>query len=237
MSHASNVIGLIAPVEDIFRISKGYGSHTVLDMAQTAGLVDCNIGQELFDFAVFAGHKTLLGPTGISGFVMKPDIKLPSVLFGGTGFESANQDMPSTLPERFEFGTMNTSGIGGLNAALRWIAGKGTANLYTKELEKRTQLLNLLSKYNFIKIIGNIEGRQYVGIISCVIDGISSDIAGQIFAERNIAVRTGLHCAPLAHQFLGTYPAGTIRFSVNHFTSDEDFNELEQVLDGIAEEL
>ena len=237
VSHASNVIGLIAPVEDIFRISKGYGSHTVLDMAQTAGLVDCNIGQELFDFAVFAGHKTLLGPTGISGFVMKPDIKLPSVLFGGTGFESANQDMPSTLPERFEFGTMNTSGIGGLNAALRWIAGKGTANLYTKELEKRTQLLNLLSKYNFIKIIGNIEGRQYVGIISCVIDGISSDIAGQIFAERNIAVRTGLHCAPLAHQFLGTYPAGTIRFSVNHFTSDEDFNELEQVLDGIAEEL
>lgn len=237
VSHASNVIGLIAPVEDIFHIAKGYGAHTVLDMAQTAGLVDCNIGQELFDFAVFAGHKTLLGPTGISGFVMKPDIKLPSVLFGGTGFESANQDMPSSLPERFEFGTMNTSGIGGLNAALRWIAEKGTANLYMKELEKRTQLLDLLSKYDFVKIIGNVVGRQYVGIISCVIDGISSDIAGQIFAERSIAVRTGLHCAPLAHQFLGTYPAGTIRFSVNHFTSDEDFDELEQVLDGIAEEL
>lgn len=237
VSHASNVIGLIAPVEDIFRIAKGYGAHTVLDMAQTAGLVDCNIGQELFDFAVFAGHKTLLGPTGISGFVMKPDIKFPSVLFGGTGFESANQDMPNTLPERFEFGTMNTSGIGGLNAALRWITEKGTSNLYTKELEKRAQLLDLLSKYDFIQIIGNVEGRQYVGIISCVIDGISSDIAGQIFAERNIAVRTGLHCAPLAHQFLGTYPAGTIRFSVNHFTSDEDFDELEQVLDGIAEEL
>lgn len=237
VSHASNVIGLIAPVEDIFRIAKGYGAHTVLDMAQTAGLVDCNIGQELFDFAVFAGHKTLLGPTGISGFVMKPDIKLPSVLFGGTGFESANQDMPSSLPERFEFGTMNVSGIGGLNAALKWMAEKGTANLYAKELKKRTQLLDLLSKYDFIKIIGNVEGRQYVGIISCVIDGISSDIAGQIFTERNIAVRTGLHCAPLAHQFLGTYPAGTIRFSVNHFTSNEDFDELEQVLDGIAEEL
>lgn len=237
VSHASNVIGLIAPVEDIFRIAKGYGAHTVLDMAQTAGLVDCNIGQELFDFAVFAGHKTLLGPTGISGFVMKPDIKFPSVLFGGTGFESANQDMPNTLPERFEFGTMNTSGIGGLNAALRWITEKGTSDLYKKELEKRAQLLDLLSKYDFIQIIGNVEGRQYVGIISCVIDGISSDIAGQIFTERNIAVRTGLHCAPLAHQFLGTYPAGTIRFSVNHFTSNEDFDELEQVLDGIAEEL
>lgn len=237
VSHASNVIGLIAPVEDIFRIAKGYGAHTVLDMAQTAGLVDCNIGQELFDFAVFAGHKTLLGPTGISGFVMKPDIKLPVVLFGGTGFESANQNMPSSLPERFEFGTMNTSGIGGLNAALKWIVGKGTANLYAEELEKRGQLLDLLGKYNFIKTIGNIEERRYVGIISCVIDGISSDIAGQIFAERNIAVRTGLHCAPLAHQFFGTYPAGTIRFSVNHFTSDKDFDELEQVLDGIAEEL
>jgi len=237
ISHASNVIGLVAPVEEIFCIAKGYGAVTVVDMAQTAGLVDCNIGQESFDFAVFAGHKTLLGPTGISGFVMKPDVNLPPVLFGGTGFESANQDMPTSLPERFEFGTMNISGVAGLNASLKWIMGQGIETLYKCEIERRVRLLEILKSYDFIKVIGNAEGKKYVGIISCVIDGISSDIAGQLFAERNIAVRTGLHCAPLSHQFLGTYPAGTIRFSVNHFTSDRDFDDLGLALNEIADEL
>lgn len=237
VSHASNVIGLIAPVEEIFALAKQYGARTVLDMAQTAGLVDCNVGLDSFDFAVFAGHKTLFGPTGISGFVMKPDIDLPPILFGGSGFESANQDMPSSLPERFEIGTINTSGIAGLNAALNWIDEQGIQNLYHDEMEKRKHLLELLSCYDFIRIVGNVDGRRYVGIVSCIIDGISSDIAGQLFNERNISVRTGLHCAPLAHQFLGTYPAGTIRFSVNTITPDEDFEVLDAALADIEEHL
>ena len=125
LSHASNVIGLIAPVDEIFREAKAYGAITVLDMAQSAGLVDCDLSKDYFDFAVFAGHKTLLGPTGISGFVMKPDFNLEPVFFGGTGFESANQDMPRSLPERFEFGTLNTVGIVGLNASIKWILEQG----------------------------------------------------------------------------------------------------------------
>ena len=99
VSHASNVCGLIAPVEEIFTLAKKHSAITVVDMAQTAGLVDCNIGSSVFDFAIFAGHKTLYGPTGISGFVMSPNLKLPAVLFGGTGYESANQDMPESIPE------------------------------------------------------------------------------------------------------------------------------------------
>lgn len=109
ISHASNVFGLIAPIEDIFKLSKQFNAYTVADMAQTAGLVDCNVGSSVFDFAIFAGHKTLYGPTGISGFIMKPEIDLPSVIYGGTGYESANQNMPRSLPERFEMGTMNIS--------------------------------------------------------------------------------------------------------------------------------
>ncbi len=237
VSHASNVIGLVAPTEEIFELAKQYGARTVLDMAQTAGLVDCEVGRDTFDFAVFAGHKTLLGPTGISGFVMKPDIGLPPVLFGGTGFESANQDMPTSLPERFEIGTMNISGIAGLNAALKWILRQGVSKLYQEESAKRKHLLELLSRYDFIQVVGNIEGRRYVGIVSCVIDGIGSDIAGQLFSERNISVRTGLHCAPLAHQFLGTYPAGTIRFSVNALTPDKDFDVLNAALADIGDNL
>ena len=237
VSHASNVIGLIAPVEEIFTLAKKYGAVTLIDMAQTAGLVDCDIGKDIFDFAVFAGHKTLLGPTGISGFVMNPSIKLVPVFFGGTGFDSANQDMPDSLPERFEFGTLNSVGLAGLNASAKWILQQGITNLEAVEKANRVRLLTLLRSYDFISIIGDANYKDYVGIVSCVIDGISSDTAGQIFSDRNISVRTGLHCAPLAHKFLKTYPSGTIRFSVNCFTSKDDFAALEEALDEIKDNL
>lgn len=237
VSHASNVIGLIAPVDEIFRIAKEYGAITVLDMSQSAGLVDCDLSKDYFDFAVFAGHKTLLGPTGISGFVMKPDFELEPVFFGGTGFESANQQMPHSLPERFEFGTLNTVGIAGLNASVKWILQQGIDTIARKEELNREHLIELLSSYEFVALVGNVDGRKYVGIASCLLQGISSDTAGQLFSERNISVRTGLHCAPLAHQFLKTFPSGTIRFSVNCFTSSEDFMELKSALDDIADNM
>lgn len=237
VSHASNVFGLIAPIEDIFKLSKQFNSYTVADMAQTAGLVDCDVGSSFFDFAIFAGHKTLYGPTGISGFVMKPEINLPSVIYGGTGYESANQNMPISLPERFEMGTMNISGIAGLNAALKWINEVSISSLREKETRNRQRLLGILEDYWFIKVIGNYPQNNYVGIVSCVIDGISSDSAGQIFDKAGIAVRTGLQCAPSAHEFMQTYPAGTIRFSVSYFTTEQDFQELVQALDHIEANL
>lgn len=237
VSHASNVIGLVAPIEELFALAKKYNAYTVADMAQTAGLVECNVGSEVLDFAVFAGHKTLLGPTGISGFVMKPSIDLPPVLFGGTGFESANQDMPQSLPERFEAGTTNVLGVAGLYAALKWIDKTSIELLWKKEQENRSRLIELLSRYDYISVIGNEPGLKYVGIVSCVINGISSDSAGAILAERGISVRSGLQCAPAAHRFLGTFPAGTVRFSVNYYTNDDDFDALEEVLDDIENEL
>ena len=237
MSHASNVIGVIAPVSEVFALAKKYNATTLVDMAQTAGLVDLNVGQDNIDFAVFAGHKTMYGPTGISGFVMKPTYKLSPVLFGGTGFDSANQDMPSSLPERFEIGTMNSQGVAGLYAALQWIKEQGVNALLQKEQQNRQRLIELLQSYSFLNVIGNSDRANYVGIVSCTIDEISSDIAGQLFAERDIAVRTGLHCAPSAHKFLGTFPAGTIRFSTSHFTSDNDFEMLRSSLDDISDNL
>lgn len=237
VSHASNVIGLVAPVEDIFALAKKYNAVTLVDMAQTAGLVDCNVGLETIDFATFAGHKSLLGPTGISGFVMKPNLKLPPVIFGGTGVESANQDMPEDLPSRFEMGTMNTSGLAGLNAALKWIESQGIDSLFKDESSKRQRLIDLFSEYDFISTVGNNPSQKYVGIVSCLIDGISSESAGELFNRLGISVRTGLQCAPSAHHFLKTFPAGTIRFSVNSFTSEKDFLELKKALDYIEENL
>lgn len=237
LSHASNVIGLIAPVKELCVLAKNYGAVTAVDMAQTAGLVDIDLGIEVFDFAIFAGHKTLYGPTGLSGFLMKPDFPLPPVLFGGTGYDSANQDMPSTLPERYEMGTINISGMAGLNATLQWIEETTMEVIRQKEQANRERLLSILDEYSFLTIVGNQPDQNYVGIVSCLMDDISSDSAGGIFEERDIAVRTGLQCAPLAHQFLGTYPAGTIRFSVNYFTNEEDFLALKKALDDIEANL
>lgn len=172
VSHASNVFGLIAPVTEICSLAKNFDATTVIDMAQTAGLVDCNLGLNVFDFAVFAGHKTLYGPTGISGFIMDPAIDLPPVIFGGTGFESANQNMPESLPERYEMGTMNISGIAGLNAALKWGLDQGIEAIWEKEQEHRKKLIELLQEYWFIKIVGNYPGCNYVGVL---IQSLSND--------------------------------------------------------------
>lgn len=237
VSHGSNVCGLVSPVEEIFALAKRYGAVTLADMAQTAGLVDCNVGLESFDFAVFAGHKTMYGPTGISGFVMNSDIKMPTVIFGGTGYDSANQDMPESLPERYEMGTLNIAGIAGLNAALRWIEERSVEWLWEREQENRERLLEILQGFDFVKIVGNYEGCRYVGIVSCLIEGISSDSAGGIFSQGGVAVRAGLQCAPLAHRFLGTYPVGTVRFSVSNFTCEDDFGILKNVLENIRDNL
>ncbi len=233
ISHASNVIGLITPAEEICTLAKEAGAITLVDMAQTAGLVDLNVGLEAIDFAVFAGHKTLLGPTGISGFVMNPAVNLPPILFGGTGYDSANQDMPESLPEKYEMGTLNIAGVAGLNAALKWIKSKSVDWAREQEEINREKLLSVLTEYDFLSVVGFNPDCKYVGIVSCLMDGISSDSAGKIFSDRGISVRTGLQCAPKAHQFIGTYPAGTIRFSVNLMTTDADFEALRYALDDI----
>ncbi|SDG27529.1 cysteine desulfurase family protein [Selenomonas sp. WCT3] len=237
MSHASNVIGVITPVAEVFALAKKYAAITVVDMAQTAGLVDLDIAKAKCDFAVFAGHKTLYGPTGVSGFLMNPAVELPTVLFGGTGVDSANQDMPEDIPARYEMGTPNMMAIAGLHAALMELKEKKITEYHRKEQENRKRLLNVLSKYDFVRLVGINKSLDYVGVVSFTIDGISSDSAAQIFAKLGVDLRTGLHCAPLAHKFLGTYPAGSIRTSVGIYTNDEDLLRLTESLNYIESNL
>ena len=120
---------------------------------------------------------------------------------------------------------------------MKWIKETSIALLFKKEQENRRRLVNLLESYDFINIIGNVSGREYAGIISCIIEGISSESVGSFFNQCQISVRTGLHCAPLAHKFLGTMPSGTVRFSINYFTSDQDFEQLKEALDYIEENI
>lgn len=232
VSHASNVTGGIAPIEEIFTSAKKYNAVTVADMCQTAGLIDINISSSIYDYVVFAGHKTLYGPLGISGFICSDPYVLSPLIYGGTGVESANQDMPKNSLERFEAGSRSSSAIAGLNAALKWILDIGINEIYQKEEANKKRLIGILSEYDNIKIF---RPAKQIGLISCLFDQYSSDEIGQVLSEKNIAFRSGLHCAPYAHKFIGTYPAGTVRFSVGYFNDDYDFQMLKQALDHIRE--
>lgn len=234
-SHSSNVFGIVAPVEKIVEESKKYGAFNFIDMCQTAGLIDLNVGNENIDAIVFAGHKTLYGPLGVSGVVMKKDIDLKPLIYGGTGVESANQNMPDIFPIKYEGGSHNILAISGLNASLKWLKNIGIENIYKREKEIFNKLISLLKNYENIEIVGYREAEEQVGVVSCVFKGYAPDEIGQVLSDMDIAVRTGLHCSPYAHEFFGTFPAGTVRLSVSYFTTDDELDKLKVALDYIRE--
>lgn len=233
MNHASNSFGFIFPIEDVSKLAHEVSAKTVIDMSQTAGLIDTTIVNN-FDYVIFAGHKTLYAPTGIAGFVLKKTDKITPFIYGGTGIDSANIDMPVNLPERLEAGSPNIMAIAGINASLKWINNIGINAIFDKEKENFDKLLQILSKYNNIKTFVHPNFKQ-VGIIASIFDTYPCENIGIVMSEHDIAVRTGLHCAPDSHKFMGTYPSGTVRFSISYFTSDDDFEKLNEVLNCIKE--
>jgi len=236
VSHASNVCGILAPVTKLCALAKAHGSITIIDMCQTMGLVDTNLNNENIDYAVFAAHKTLYGSMGLGGFICDKLAKLEPLLYGGTGFDSGNLDLPDTIPKRYEVGTPNLPAIAGLNAALKWMNDIGIDTIHKKEQANRRRLLEVLAKFDNIKTIFLTQGdNQAIGVVSCVFDGYSSDNIGQVLSDHDIAVRTGLHCAPNAHRYMGTFPAGTVRFSVGYFNTYSDFEQLDKALSYIHE--
>ena len=235
ISHASNVCGVIAPIADICALAKPYGAINVIDMCQTMGLIDTNLNNENIDFAVFAAHKTLYGSLGLGGFICNANAHPRPLLYGGTGTDSANPLLPEELPERYEVGSQNIQAIAGLNAAIKWIQSIGVNVIHEAEQANHQRLITLLGRYNNVAIVSPTELNKSVGVVSVVFDGYSSDNIGQIFSKHDIAVRTGLHCAPNAHRFLATFPAGTVRFSVGYFNTNEDFKRLDEALEYIYE--
>ena len=231
-SQVSNVLGIVTPVVEIGKLAKLNNSIMVVDAAQACGILDCDL--HFVDFYVFAGHKTLLGPTGIGGFICNKNTKLKPFIFGGTGIDSANRDMPDTLPERFEAGTLNLLSVVGLNYSVKWLI-RNHDFVAKKENENYERLSSLLNTFSFLEIETPIDKSK--SIISCKANGFTADEFGRILAERGIAVRTGLHCAPKAHEHIGSFPEGLVRFSISCLTKDSDFNKLNEVLSLLNEEL
>lgn len=235
MTHASNVCGAVVPVETVARMAKAYGATTVIDMSQTAGLLPLQLSSDLFDFAVFAGHKTLYGPFGIGGFICKRGAKLRPVFFGGNGINSVEQRLPENIVQMEEIGSQNTYAIAGLKASTDWLLEQELEAIRKIEMENRDRLLECLRAAGFCSLIGEGMECERIGVVSALFDGYSPDEGEMVLGRCGVAVRSGIQCAPYAHRFLGTLPAGTIRFSVSALTGDPEFDALERALDAIAE--
>lgn len=228
LNHASNVFGNIAPAYHIFKLAKEYGATTILDCSQTAGLIDLNLKDVKSDFTIFAGHKTLYAPFGIAGFVMKNGTKIDPLIYGGTGFNSADVKMPLTYPARLEAGSMDIYAVAGLSASLDWIKEVSIKNLRNKEEELYNFTIDKLSGCNNVKIYSTND--EHIGIISFLVKGYSAEEVSAILSNNDIAVRSGLHCAPDAHKFMGTFPNGTVRLGFSYFNNQEDIQTLVDIV-------
>lgn len=236
LTHASNSFGCVLNVGAVCKYAKTYGSINTIDMAQTAGLIDIDLNNTDIDYAIFAGHKTLYGPFGIGGIVTKKASSLKAFVIGGTGVDSKNMEMPEQIPVKLEAGSANIQAIAGLNAALKWLKTETISQIRKKEKDLTKKVLAIIEQHPNITLVRDPNEDNNIGVISCVFANYSSDNIGQIFSDNDIAVRTGLHCAPKGHELLKTAPNGTVRISIGYFTSDEDIHALEKVLDYIEME-
>lgn len=230
MTHASNLVGTINPIAEVGAIAHEHGIKLIVDSAQSAGVIPINMKEMHIDALCFTGHKSLLGPQGIGGFILDEDMisLIDPIISGGTGSISHSEEIPDFMPDRFEPGTMNLPGIVGLNAGLKWITAVGMSNIEKHELDLTKRFIDgitPLEEEGLIKIFGlkGTEGRTaVVSIQTLKID--CAEVAFMLDADYGIMTRVGLHCAPSAHKSIGTFPTGTIRFSFGNFNTEEEID-------------
>lgn len=222
-THVSNVFGYILPVEEMAGMCRKKGIPFIIDAAQSAGAVEIDVQKLGADFIAMPGHKGLLGPMGTGVLICR---RLPApLIMGGTGSESARQKMPDILPDRGEAGTANVPGIAGLEAGIRVVLERGAQRIGTEERRLARRAAQMLEKAGMEVFCG----EDLLGTLSfrC---GMDCEEAGEILAENGIAVRAGLHCAPLAHRSAGTADTGTVRLSFGFDSTERDVDELKRAV-------
>ena len=225
INHASNVCGTIQPLELIGPICKAHNLQFIVDAAQTAGVIPIDVKAYHIDALCFTGHKGLLGPQGIGGIILTKEMAqtLTPLIAGGTGSFSHLETMPTHMPDAFESGTLNLPGIIGLNEGLAYIESVGMENIHNHELALSKAFLEGLQDIEYINVIGKQNLQDRTAVVSITIDGMdAASIAYELESTYHIMTRVGLHCAPRAHQTLGTYPEGTVRFSFGYANTLED---------------
>lgn len=235
-THASNVIGYRLPTERLCALAHSYGILFCLDAAQSAGVFPIDMINDGYDFVCCPGHKYLYGPMGIGLLLIGNDNIVAPLIAGGTGSVSTQPEMPDFYPDRLEAGTQNISGILGLKAGVDFVRQRGMDRIYHQESRLINRLYRSLRRHEHLHFIGRADEREdvYAPVLAFTADHTDSEtVAEQLSQQYQIAVRGGLHCAPLAHKALGTIDRGVVRIAPSVFTSTEEMNILYHALSRI----
>jgi cysteine desulfurase family protein len=227
MTHCSNVTGTVQPVEEVAAFCREQGILLLVDAAQSAGLLPLSVGCFGIDLLAVAGHKSLYGPPGTGLLYVAPELELEPLIYGGTGSLSHFDTQPADLPERFESGTLNTPGIAGLLAGIRFLNDVGLETLRNKEQALLADLISGLRSIDRLTVYGPETFAQHGGAVSfnCA-DLDPAEIGFRLDQEYDIMVRVGLHCAPDAHKTIGSFPRGTVRVSPGYFNTSDEISQL-----------
>lgn len=236
VQHASNVTGVVQPIDEICAVARQANVLTLVDAAQSAGHLPIDLGQLPIDLLACPGHKGLLGPLGTGLLYIRPGVEqgMTNYRLGGTGTQSEDDRQPDAMPDRFEAGNHNAPGLAGLAAGLAYLEERTVTALQQAEAELTERLVQGLREIAGVTVYGHQLAVPSVGVVSFNIAGFAPHEAASILDDSfGIQARAGLHCAPGAHRFLGTFDnGGTIRFSVGAFTS---INDIEQALASVRE--
>jgi len=225
LTHASNVSGSIMPIDDIGRLCKKHGVFFALDAAQTAGSEIIHMNNNNIDALVLPGHKGLLGPQGIGAVLLSERLasELGTVIEGGTGSISDNFEMPSFMPDKFETGTLNIPGIIGLAHSLKYIKNLGISEINAKKRTLTEKFLSGILDIPHVSLSGIRGMDMRCSVISLNFKNIDNSNAAYLLEkDHGIITRCGLHCSPMSHKTLGTYPLGTVRFSIGFFNTEKE---------------
>ncbi len=233
LTQASNVTGSIQPIKEIGALCKDNNIHFILDTAQGAGVLNLDFKELNLSALAFTGHKSLFGPQGIGGFILSDELNeiCNPYILGGTGSLSHSLIQPDFLPDKFESGTLNMPGIIGLMEGLKFIQSEGLNTIYEKNKSLRDLLVSELKNIDDILLYEDISNPNYTSCIS--FNSKKMDTAELSFildSDFGIKNRSGLHCAPLAHKTIGSFPTGTVRLSLSYFNTKED---IEYTIDSI----
>lgn len=235
-NHASNVLGTIQPIDEIGKIAKKNNILFLVDAAQTAGVIDIDVNKSNIDLLAFTGHKSLLGPMGTGGLIVNCDYDIKPLKAGGTGGDSAYEYQPDYYPNKLETGTLNVSGIAGLKEAIRFINKETIQKIHKKESEVVDYAIDKLSNVKNIEIYGPKKSDDIVGVISFNLKNKrAEDVVNELDLKHNIMLRAGLHCAPNAHELIGTKEIGSIRIGIGYFNEKHEVDTLVYALNEIQD--
>ena len=236
VTHASNVTGTIQPIKEYAVVARKYDLIFMVDAAQTAGKYPIDVQASNIDLLALSGHKGLFGPPGTGVLYAGNRVDLDPLREGGTGSYSEQEEQPYLLPDRYESGTINSVGISGLGAGLRYILSEGLERISAHGQYLIDRLIEGLANVPKVRLYGGAKDRsKQAPIVSLNIEGYEPGEVGAILDQTfDVKVRTGLHCAPGAHRTLGTFPLGTVRLSLGYFNTKEEIDLTVHALEKIA---